>query len=212
MAGTGTARGSAYGPRQLAEQRFGLGPVQRSVDGGGAPKYVLGRRRRSRSCSKTVLDVVFPAGAGSDKSAWLTDTGDVYFATSGTKTLRVQTREDGVNIDQIVLSPSKFLNSSPGSLRDDTTLVNRAGTTSVIGTTSFEHVISPDAVVYGIDGQQYAGAELSAGSVHGWGEPLDGEGGGKPEPGEALSGRRSDYGQYRCDRSGATVGIGTWPP
>ena len=33
-------------------------------------------------------------------------------------------------------SPSKFLNSSPGSLRDDTTLVNRAGTTSVIGTTS----------------------------------------------------------------------------
>jgi hypothetical protein len=48
----------------------------------------------------------------------------------------VQTREDGVSIDQVVLSPSKFVNSSPGSVRNDTTMVNRNGTTTVIGTTA----------------------------------------------------------------------------
>jgi endonuclease/exonuclease/phosphatase family metal-dependent hydrolase len=43
----------------------------------------------------------------------------VYFQSTGTQTLRVQTREDGMSIDQIVLSPSRYLNSSPGSLKND---------------------------------------------------------------------------------------------
>ena len=43
----------------------------------------------------------------------------VYFQTTGTQTIRVQTREDGLSIDQIVLSPSRFLNSSPVSLKND---------------------------------------------------------------------------------------------
>jgi endonuclease/exonuclease/phosphatase family metal-dependent hydrolase len=43
----------------------------------------------------------------------------VYFQTTGTQTIRVQTREDGMSIDQIVLSPSRFLTSSPGSLKND---------------------------------------------------------------------------------------------
>ena len=40
----------------------------------------------------------------------------VYFATSGTQKLRVQTREDGMSIDQILLSPSKYLKSKPPAL------------------------------------------------------------------------------------------------
>jgi len=47
----------------------------------------------------------------------------IYFQTTGTQTLRVQTREDGLSIDQIVLSPSTYLNSSPGSLRNDTVIL-----------------------------------------------------------------------------------------
>jgi endonuclease/exonuclease/phosphatase family metal-dependent hydrolase len=38
----------------------------------------------------------------------------VYFGSTGTQTIRVQTREDGLSVDQIVLSPSTFLSSSPG--------------------------------------------------------------------------------------------------
>ncbi|MEW6127531.1 MAG: endonuclease/exonuclease/phosphatase family protein, partial [Acidobacteriota bacterium] len=47
----------------------------------------------------------------------------IYFQTTGTQTLRVQAREDGFSIDQIVLSPQTYLNSSPGALRDDNTLL-----------------------------------------------------------------------------------------
>jgi endonuclease/exonuclease/phosphatase family metal-dependent hydrolase len=39
---------------------------------------------------------------------------EVYFATTGTQTIRVQTREDGLAIDRILLSPSTFLTASPG--------------------------------------------------------------------------------------------------
>jgi hypothetical protein len=50
---------------------------------------------------------------------------DIYFAAAGTQRLRVQTREDGFSIDQIVLSPSTHLQSSPGALKNDTTILRR---------------------------------------------------------------------------------------
>jgi len=46
----------------------------------------------------------------------------VYFKASGTHTLRVQQREDGAIIDQIVLSPATYLNAAPGP-RDDATQI-----------------------------------------------------------------------------------------
>jgi HKD family nuclease len=45
----------------------------------------------------------------------------VYFATSGTHTLRVQVREDGFSIDQIVLSPDTYLTAAPGANKLDST-------------------------------------------------------------------------------------------
>src|SRR6185369_5305233 len=47
----------------------------------------------------------------------------LYFASTGTHTLRVQVREDGLSIDQIVLSPSTYLNTSPGALKNDTVIL-----------------------------------------------------------------------------------------
>lgn len=47
----------------------------------------------------------------------------VYFNTTGTQTIRVQNREDGLSIDQIILSPAKYLNSSPGTLKNDSTII-----------------------------------------------------------------------------------------
>ena len=45
----------------------------------------------------------------------------VYFATSGTHTIRVQVREDGFSIDQIVLSPDTYLTAPPGANKLDST-------------------------------------------------------------------------------------------
>ena len=48
-----------------------------------------------------------------------------YFAATGTQKIRIQTREDGFSIDQIVLSPSTYLNVAPGRLKNDATILPR---------------------------------------------------------------------------------------
>ena len=52
----------------------------------------------------------------------------VRFAASGAHTIRIQTREDGLSVDQIVLSSGKYLTSAPGSLKDDTTILPACST------------------------------------------------------------------------------------
>ena len=49
----------------------------------------------------------------------------IYFATSGTQTIRIQQREDGTIIDQIVLSPDTFFTTAPGARKGDTTILPR---------------------------------------------------------------------------------------
>ena len=49
---------------------------------------------------------------------------DIYFATTGVQRIRVQSREDGFSIDQIVLSASTPVRS-PGALKNDTTILPR---------------------------------------------------------------------------------------
>jgi hypothetical protein len=45
----------------------------------------------------------------------------VTFDKTGLQTLRIQTREDGLRIDQVVLSSATYLASAPGALKNDTT-------------------------------------------------------------------------------------------
>jgi len=54
---------------------------------------------------------------------WFTQATTVRFAANGPHTMRVQVREDGVAIDQIVLSPNQYLSSSPGPTGGDATIV-----------------------------------------------------------------------------------------
>ncbi len=56
---------------------------------------------------------------------WLSQDTTVTFATSGTKTIRIQVREDGVQFDQIVLSPSRYFSSAPGGTTNDSTIVSK---------------------------------------------------------------------------------------
>jgi hypothetical protein len=47
----------------------------------------------------------------------------VYFAASGTQTIRVQRRQDGVSIDQVVISPGTYLYTAPGAAKYDTRIL-----------------------------------------------------------------------------------------
>jgi hypothetical protein len=58
-----------------------------------------------------------------DGAYWLSQTTTFTFPTSGTHTLRIQVREDGVQFDQIVLSPSTYRASPPGPPQNDSTIV-----------------------------------------------------------------------------------------
>jgi hypothetical protein len=49
----------------------------------------------------------------------------IYFASTGTQRIRLQTREDGLSIDQIVLSAGRYLSSPPGATKNDTVIVPR---------------------------------------------------------------------------------------
>jgi hypothetical protein len=49
----------------------------------------------------------------------------IYFQSTGTQTIRVQVREDGLSIDQIVLSSQAYRSASPGRLKNDSTILPR---------------------------------------------------------------------------------------
>ena len=64
-----------------------------------------------------------------DNAWWLGESSVVKFAAAGSHTIRVQTREDGVDVDQIVLSPVTFFTNPPGPVRDDQRIVPKPSST-----------------------------------------------------------------------------------
>jgi len=97
-----------------------------SVDSNRAPIWRIGTTAAAsvnlEDCSGCGI-----AGWGWQDNGWGMDTLGplVYFAADGPQTIRVQTREDGLAIDQVVLSSVAYLNSSPGALKNDATILTR---------------------------------------------------------------------------------------
>lgn len=95
-----------------------------SVSSAGAATYRIG------TTSSTAYVVEDCAGCGVSGWGWA-DNGYgeagplIYFAATGPQTVRIQTREDGLSIDQIVLSPTTYLTIAPGTAKNDTTIVNK---------------------------------------------------------------------------------------
>lgn len=94
-----------------------------AVTSAGVPTYRIGTTSAAEynleDCSGCGL-----SGWGWQDNGWGSGVMgvNIYFDTTGPQTLRIQTREDGLSIDQIILSPSSssFLNASPGTLKNDT--------------------------------------------------------------------------------------------
>jgi hypothetical protein len=101
-----------------------------AVDAGGSALY------RTGTSSALLANLEGCSGCGVsgwgwvDGAWWVAQTATVRFSTSGTHTVRVQMREDGVQIDQIVLSPSTYLSSAPGGRSNDSTIVPRSSSGS----------------------------------------------------------------------------------
>ena len=94
-----------------------------SVDAFGSANYRIG--------TPTGAEFVLQDGASGSLSGWgWADNGfgnfgpDIYFASTGSHTIRVQVRTDGTIVDQIVLSPDTFVRSSPGAAKNDTTILS----------------------------------------------------------------------------------------
>ncbi|HXD74729.1 MAG TPA: hypothetical protein VN628_13370, partial [Vicinamibacterales bacterium] len=109
---------------------------------GGAPIYPIG------TTQALTVNLSTDVTASSDKqwgwvngAYWLSQPATVTFAGSGQHTLRIQVREYGVMLDQIVLSPVQYFNASascptacagaPGPVTNDATIVSK--TTSTAG-------------------------------------------------------------------------------
>jgi endonuclease/exonuclease/phosphatase family metal-dependent hydrolase len=81
---------------------------------------------------------------------------EVYFATTGTHTIRVQTREDGLAVDRILLSPSTYLTTSPAASSPTTTTTTTTTTTPTSSSTlrvlhwNIHHGVGTDGV-YDLD-------------------------------------------------------------
>ena len=110
-----------------------------SVDSAATPQWRIG------TTSATTINLEDCGGCGLSAWGWQ-DNGYgglgplVYFAQSGTHRLRIQTREDGLSIDQVVLSSATYLTLAPGALRNDTTILPIGGVSA-----------TSDVVVYASD-------------------------------------------------------------
>jgi endo-1,3-1,4-beta-glycanase ExoK len=62
-------------------------------------------------------------GWGWADNGWCSLGANVHFQTTGTHTIRIQVRQDGLSIDQIVLSPQTYLTTAPGKTLNDSTIL-----------------------------------------------------------------------------------------
>jgi endonuclease/exonuclease/phosphatase family metal-dependent hydrolase len=97
-----------------------------AIDPNGSAAYRIG------SSSGLLVNLERCANCGvsgwgwQDKGYWVSQSPIVMFGARGSHTIRVQTREDGAQIDQIVLSPATYLSQAPGQPSNDSTILARS--------------------------------------------------------------------------------------
>jgi len=101
-----------------------------AVDGTLAPVYRIG------TTAGAMVNLEDCSGCGLNGWGWQDDAfgpdipgSDIYFDSTGVQTIQVQVREDGLSIDQIVLSPDTYLFIPPGGLKLDSTILGKQGGT-----------------------------------------------------------------------------------
>jgi endonuclease/exonuclease/phosphatase family metal-dependent hydrolase len=102
----------------------------------GSPAFRIG------TTSATVVSIEEGSSAGLSGWGWQDNgygfnvLGETIYFDATAQTVRVQVREDGLSIDQIVLSPVQYASTAPGAGKNDTTILAPQGTTTTAGTTT----------------------------------------------------------------------------
>ena len=96
----------------------------RSVDASGSPVSRLGTTSAEAIVIENCSGCGLSGWGWQDNGYGLDVLGPVIrFAQSGTQRMRMQVREDGLGIDQVVLSAVRYLTVSPGALKNDATII-----------------------------------------------------------------------------------------
>jgi hypothetical protein len=108
----------------------------------GAPAYRIG------TTDGTWLGIEDCSGCGVSGWGWNDNgygtgvLGPLVYFNAGPQTIRIQQREDGISIDQIVLSPQLYLTNAPGANKQDATILPLTSVvSSPTATTSTEIVL-----------------------------------------------------------------------
>ena len=114
-----------------------------------------------QSCSGATIQ-----GWGWTDNGWCGLGSPIYFQTTGTHTIRVQTREDGLSIDQIVLSPQTYLSTAPGKTVNDT--IKLAANLPALSSTNVSITTNPTSGSAPLSVNFTANVTLTSGSVSGY--------------------------------------------
>jgi hypothetical protein len=116
-------RGRAQGDSYLNDSVY----VQfsNSVTSGGAPVNRINTTEAVAVVLEECSGCALAAWGWQDNGYGTNILGPVLYFEAGAQTMRVQGREDGISIDQIVLSPDAYLSASPGATRNDTRILPR---------------------------------------------------------------------------------------
>lgn len=95
-----------------------------TIDGNGAPIYRIGTTSAMMLNLEDCSGCAISGWGWQDNGFGATISGaPLRFASTGTVTIRIQAREDGISLDQFVLSSTSYLNSAPGARLNDATIL-----------------------------------------------------------------------------------------
>jgi hypothetical protein len=94
-----------------------------SVDSGGSATWRIGTASSAEIVLQNGPNDPSDSGWGWSENGWGSLGPHIYFGADGPQTLRVQQREDGAIVDEIVLSPGTYLTTAPGPRDNDATIL-----------------------------------------------------------------------------------------
>jgi hypothetical protein len=97
----------------------------RSLDASGAAAYRIGTSSALSVILEDARDMGVEGWGWTDSSYTAGLGPHIMFAADGEQTIRIQAREDGAMIDQIVLSSVRYLTRRPGATKNDKTILSR---------------------------------------------------------------------------------------
>jgi hypothetical protein len=130
-----------------------------SVTVSGEPTYRIGTTSATTVNLEDGPDVGVSGWGWQDNGYGVGMLGTAVYFDGTSQKLRIQTREDGFSIDQVVLSPATYFNIAPGALKNDTTIL--PPTTGMTSMDSTEIVLRAGAVT-ALAGSFHATGDASA--------------------------------------------------